>query len=122
MARRPTAILNQLIRRRRRRPVSAADGKGTLYALKLGTTPSGHWIVKFGMTINFPRQLREHERDCPTNNRVVLLTHKVAFRRHEGSAETDRDERSARPLFQAVENTTSFLCLGLAKFREFSMA
>lgn len=85
MARRPTALLNQLIRRRRRRPVSAADGKGILYALKQGTTPSGNWIVKLGMTTNFPRRLREHERDCPTNNRVVLLTHKVAFWRRKGT-------------------------------------
>jgi hypothetical protein len=88
MARRPTGVLNQLLRRRRRRPISAADGNRELYVLDMGTTPTGKSILKIGMTTDFERRLGEHERNCPNPNRRVLKRHRVAFRRREGRSIT----------------------------------
>jgi hypothetical protein len=84
MARRPTSSLEHQIKRRRSRPISAADGRGYVYILDEGATLSGNRILKIGMTKNFIRRFSQHQRMCPKRNREVVRKKKVRFRRREG--------------------------------------
>ncbi|KAF9062810.1 hypothetical protein BDP27DRAFT_1368521 [Rhodocollybia butyracea] len=83
MARRPTHVLNHLIRYRILRAISAADGWGLVYLLFEGMTQNGEWIVKIGMTIDLIRRLVEHNRVCPNPARVLLDWVQVNFRRRQ---------------------------------------
>jgi hypothetical protein len=84
MARRPTSSLEHQIKLRRSRPISAADGRGYVYILDEGATPSGNRILKIGMMKNFFRRFSQHQRTCPKRNQEVVRKKKVRFRRREG--------------------------------------
>ncbi|KAF9060994.1 hypothetical protein BDP27DRAFT_1429460 [Rhodocollybia butyracea] len=81
MSRRPNYILRRLFNRRRRRPISTADGIGFIYIIRERVLSNGCWILKIGMTNSLDRRLKEHRRDCPNPNRRLWRFKGVGFRR-----------------------------------------
>ncbi|KAF9072155.1 hypothetical protein BDP27DRAFT_1361219 [Rhodocollybia butyracea] len=83
------------------RPISAADGRGYVYILDEGATPSGNRIIKVGMAKNFVRRYSQHQRMCPKRNQEVVRKKKVRFRRREEKLCEDRP-RAVCALYDAI--------------------